>query len=434
MTIGIIGPELSGRQIQEHLRAISPETNTILYPRETTAGALEVIDQCEAECTAVLFTGVAVCASVIQHHDMVRAYEYVAKDAYSLMSTLQEMEQQGLALDDFSIDAVEPHVMEDAFSERGISPQHVCYFPFDSFEEQDHIQWHQDLWDRGEIKAILTGFVWVYHHFREKGYPVFYLSGSRFTTRDAFNRLMTRLELKEAHSAQIVVELIEMSPTGEGAGSYYSDRLRTCQSESAITEYCRKIQASFFRSGQSNYIIFANRGSVKREENYRWLYKLQSQILKIGLHPSIGIGIGSTAYQSEIHAQKALSYVKSGKDGYIYMIDEEGALVGPLGNEQSISYDLISHDAEVEEIAWHAGMSSAYIAKLMALIQLRGSAVFDVAELADCLGITTRSAHRIVNKLRAAGYASIRGKETSAAGRPKSLIELHLSKAAPAQS
>ena len=168
MTIGIIGPELSGRQIQEHLRAISPETNTILYPRETTAGALEVIDQCEAECTAVLFTGVAVCASVIQHHDMVRAYEYVAKDAYSLMSTLQEMEQQGLALDDFSIDAVEPHVMEDAFSERGISPQHVCYFPFDSFEEQDHIQWHQDLWDRGEIKAILTGFVWVYHHFREK--------------------------------------------------------------------------------------------------------------------------------------------------------------------------------------------------------------------------------------------------------------------------
>ena len=108
MTIGIIGPELSGRQIQEHLRAISPETNTILYPRETTAGALEVIDQCEAECTAVLFTGVAVCASVIQHHDMVRAYEYVAKDAYSLMSTLQEMEQQGLALDDFSIDAVEP--------------------------------------------------------------------------------------------------------------------------------------------------------------------------------------------------------------------------------------------------------------------------------------------------------------------------------------
>ena len=94
MTIGIIGPELSGRQIQEHLKAISPETKTILYPRETTAGALEVIDQCEAECTAVLFTGVAVCTSVIQRHTMVRAYEYVTKDAYSLLTTLREMEHQ----------------------------------------------------------------------------------------------------------------------------------------------------------------------------------------------------------------------------------------------------------------------------------------------------------------------------------------------------
>lgn len=434
MTIGIIGPELSGRQIQEHLKAISPETKTILYPRETTAGALEVIDQCEAECTAVLFTGVAVCTSVIQRHTMVRAYEYVTKDAYSLLTTLREMEHQGFALDDFSIDAVEPHVIEDAFSERIITPQHIRYLPFSSLDEEVYTRWHQELWDRGEIKVILTGFVWTYHHFQEKGYPVFYLSGSRFTVREAFNRLVTRLELKEAHSAQLVVELIEMASTGEGGGSYYSDRLKACQSEGLIIEYCRKIQAAFFRSGQNSYIIFANRGGVKREENYRGLYDLQSHILKIGLHPSIGIGIGSTAYQSELHARKALSYAKSGKGSYIYMVDEEGSLVGPLGNEQSISYDLISHDAEVEEIAWHAGMSSAYIAKLMALIQLRGSAVFDVAELADCLGITTRSAHRIVNKLRAAGYASVRGKETSAAGRPKSLIELHLGKTAPAQS
>ena len=130
MKIGIIGPELSGKQIQAHLRAISPETETILYPRETTAGALEVIDQCEAECTAVLFTGVAVCSSVIQRHTMIRAYEYVTKDA------LRQMERQGLALDEFSIDAVEPHVVEDAFSECGITPRHIRYLPIGSSEEQ----------------------------------------------------------------------------------------------------------------------------------------------------------------------------------------------------------------------------------------------------------------------------------------------------------
>lgn len=425
MKIGIIGPELSGKQIQAHLRAISPETETILYPREATASALEVIDQCEAECTAVLFTGVAVCSSVIQRHTMIRAYEYVTKDAYSLMNTLRQMERQGLELDEFSIDAVEPHVVEDAFSECGITPRHIRYLPMDSYEEQSYIQWHQDLWDRGESKAILTGFVWIYHHFRDKGYPVFYLSGSRFTVREAFNRLVARLKLKEAHSAQIVVEIIELDNVSESAGSYYSDRLRTCQCESLITEYCRRMEASFFRSGQNRYIIFANRGGVKREENYQWLYDLQSEILKTGLHPNMGIGFGSTAYQSEIHASKALSHAKAAKGSYIYLVDENDTLAGPLGSESAISYDLISRDDQVEQIARETGMSGTYIAKLMALIQLRGDAEFDVKELADCLNITVRSAHRIIRKLLECGYASVCGRESSGAGRPKSLVRLH---------
>lgn len=425
MKIGIIGPELSGRQIQAHLRAISPETETILYPRETAAGALEVIDQCEAECTAVLFTGVAVCSSVIQHHTMTRSYEYVTKDAYSLMNTLRQMERQGQELDGFSIDAVEPHVVEDAFSECGITPRHIRYLPIGSSEEEPYIQWHQTLWDRGESKAILTGFVWVYHHFREKGYPVFYLSGSRFTVREAFNRLETRLKLKEAHSAQIVVEIIELDNVSESAGSYYSDRLRICQCESLVTEYCRRMEASFFRSGQNRYIIFANRGGVKREENYQRLYVLQSKILKTGLHPNMGIGLGSTAYQSEIHASKALSHAKAAKGSFIYMVDENGALTGPLGSERAISYDLISRDEQVEQIARETGMSGAYIAKLMALIQLRGDAEFDVKALADCLNITVRSAHRIIRRLLERGYASVCGKESSGAGRPRALVRLH---------
>lgn len=429
MTIGIIGPALSCQQVREHIRAISPETETILYPREASADALDAIEACEAACSAVLFTGRGPCDSVVQRHTMNRAYEYISKESHSLMMAFREMERLGAALDNFSIDVVEPHVVEDACSELGIAPQHIHQFPFDSFDEETYIRWHQDLWDRGETKAIVTGFVWVYQYFKERDYPVFYLPVSRPTVREAFGRLKARLELKEAHSAQIVVEIIEMGSVAESAGTYYADRLKVCQAERLITEYCQKIQASFFRHGRDSYIIFANRGGAKREENYRWLYDLQAEILKTGFHPSIGIGIGATAYQSEINARKAVSHAEAGR--YIYMINEEGALVGPLGQEQSITYDLISHGTEVDEIAGRVGMSNAYIAKLMSLIQLRGSAVFDVTELADCLGVTTRSAHRIISKLLAADCAAVCGKEsTAAAGRPKSLIEIHFGSSA----
>ena len=106
-------------------------------------------------------------------------------------------------------------------------------------------------------------------------------------------------------------------------------------------------------------------------------------------------------------------------------MDENGALTGPLGSESAISYDLISRDDQVEQIAQETGMSGAYIAKLMALIQLRGDAEFDVKELADCLNITVRSAHRIIRKLLECGYATVCGKESSGAGRPKTLVRLH---------
>ena len=425
MKLGIIGPELSGKQIAAHIHAIAPEVETVLYSREISAEALDVISQCESECEAVLFSGPATCASVTQRHKILLAYDYITKDSFSLMVTFKQMETAGISADNFSVDVVEPHIIDDACSEIGLSPKHVWHFPFTSFDEAEYIRWHQRLWEEGKTQAILTGFVQVYHHFQQLGMPVFYLPVSRFTVRAAYNRLMARMELKEAQSAQIVVEMIEITNDNPGAGNYYSARLRICQTESCITEYCQKIEASFFRSGQGQFIIFANRGGVKREENYHLLYALRNQILKCGCHPSIGIGFGSTAYQAEIHANQALSHAKKEKGSYIYSISEDGTLSGPLGSVQSLSYHLISKDHEVEKIAIDTGMSGTHISKLMALIQLRGNAVFDVKELADCLNITIRSAHRVIRKLLETGYASVCGKESSGVGRPKSLIELH---------
>lgn len=428
MTIGIIGPELSGKQIAQHLEAIAPDAELKLYSREASGDALEVIEECESQCDAVLFTGPGPCAGVVMHHSMQRAYDVVAKDSYSLMLTFKAMQTAGLPIDRFSIDAVQPHIAEDAYSELGLQPENVFYLPFEHYEEEDYIDWHQKLWDSGKISAILTGFVRVYHHFETLGLPVFYLPGSRFTVRAAYNRLMGQMKLRRAKSAQLVVELIEVDSHEELGGAYYSERLKSLQTESFITEYCRMVEASFFRTSQNSYIIFANRGVVKREENYQLLYQLQSKILKLGLHPNMGIGFGPTAYQAELHARKALYQAKSAKGSYIYSVTEDGALVGPLGSEQSICYDLVSHDSQVEELAAKADMGTAYISKLMALIQLRGSDVFDVTELADCLDITVRSAHRIMHKLLDAGLAVICGKESSGAGRPKNLVKLTFGK------
>ncbi|MFR3412408.1 MAG: hypothetical protein ACLTS1_07730 [Coprococcus sp.] len=45
--------------------------------------------------------------------------------------------------------------------------------------------------------------------------------------------------------------------------------------------------------------------------------------------------------------------------------------------------------------------------------------------MAECLGITVRSARRIMNKIMEAGYGKVYAKKTAAAGgRPKALVEI----------
>lgn len=66
------------------------------------------------------------------------------------------------------------------------------------------------------------------------------------------------------------------------------------------------------------------------------------------------------------------------------------------------------------------------ILKIQAIADVRKSYVFDASELAECLGITVRSARRILSKIQAAGLGtSAPGKALPRGGRPRALVELN---------
>ncbi len=58
------------------------------------------------------------------------------------------------------------------------------------------------------------------------------------------------------------------------------------------------------------------------------------------------------------------------------------------------------------------------ILKIQAIADVRKSYVFDASELAECLGITVRSARRILSKIQAAGLGTVCAREKRCQGRP----------------
>lgn len=428
MIIGIIGPKLSCEKIKNDLSSVSTQTQTILYCRESSVDAIEVIEQCEKECDAVLFTGRGPFTSVDQRYPIHIPYEYIPKGVASLTKILWDMQKLGFCLNRFSIDVAEPNVIEDAFCDLEINPSHIYSFPFDSYNEEDYIHWHLDLWKKNKIDVILTGFVWIYDYFKKQNYPVFHLPTMRSAVRDAFSQLENRFALKKAHYSKIAVEILRIAVASENSENYYSNMIQKTKAESYIIAYAQELQASFFSYGRNEYVIFANKGNTKSEENYKLLYQLQHQIALVGFRLNTGIGTALTAYQSESNARKALQHSLQSKENYSFWVDEHDNLIGPLGQKQSLEYGLISSDVHTLQIAEKIGMSTTSVTKLQSIIHVRKSAVFNIQQLADCLQITPRSARRIVTRLLDCGFANLYAKESNAgAGRPKSLYEIHLS-------
>ena len=109
----------------------------------------------------------------------------------------------------------------------------------------------------------------------------------------------------------------------------------------------------------------------------------------------------------------------------IFWIDAKQTQHGPLGKEIQLEYQLISSDPKLQEISEKTGLSTTSILKIIAIADVRKSYIFDAHQLAECLGITVRSARRIMNKIMEAGYGKVYAKKTAAAGgRPKALVEI----------
>ncbi len=75
--------------------------------------------------------------------------------------------------------------------------------------------------------------------------------------------------------------------------------------------------------------------------------KLSKDIKNIGFILSIGMGIGTTSYQAETNARKALTKSINSNKSHIYLVDEEDSISGPLGEDNELNYSLIVSDEKL---------------------------------------------------------------------------------------
>ena len=426
MIVGIIGPLDSGLKIQSNLKKIDSSLETKLYIREKAIEALEVIEECEKECDAIMFTGCGVYEAIKNKHDIKLPNVFVSKGGTSIIKAFWEIKDLGMKLDRFSIDVVENEILEDLLNEIEINPTEVYYIPFSGEkDETEYIESHIRLFEDKKVDTILTSFCAVYSELKRRGYPVFHLQPTIPQIRVSYEKLKTETALNRAQLSQIAVEILRFIDDKDTKENYYSNMIKKSEADKIIVDYVRNIQGSLFSFGRNEYVVFAHKGAVDHDLNYKQLFKLQKDIKSIGFALNVGIGIGITAYQAETNAYKALNKHIDSKEFDIFSVDENDNIKGPLGSADILNYPLVSSDENIIDISEKTGLSCESISKLMAISETRKSKIYDTKELANYLDISERSARRILNKIISSDLGRIYAKETSSGGgRPKNLVEI----------
>ncbi|SDK91162.1 hypothetical protein SAMN05660337_1677 [Maridesulfovibrio ferrireducens] len=425
MKIGCIGPSDSVELIKEVVGRCCPEITLLTYVRERIADSWEVLEECQRETKGILFTGIGVQEAAKARGDVTRPYRHIPRGGYSLLRVLSEMLRRGIKSGKVSIDVVSDDILTEVVKEFGVEFENIHSMPFAIHHgEQDYLDRHIELYENGQTDAIVTGFGYIYKELKEKGLPVFRLYASTLQIRDSLEKLVDKINSRNLRSAGIAIQLVKLKSITRNSINQYDDMKNGGIFYLELLEYVRAIQGSLFNFGTEEYVIFSTRGIIESPLHRDHFRRLLAWGRDRNIIFSSGIGIGSTAFEAEKSARKALdNAIKLPKGGF-YIVEGQH-IRGPIGEQDELKYKTHIVDSKFLKMSSEIGISPSYLDKIKALMTKSHKDTFDSTDLAACLGIGERSARRVLKKFLDSGYAELNGTEVSAqVGRPKKMVRI----------
>ncbi|MGF7057769.1 hypothetical protein [Brassicibacter mesophilus] len=398
-----------------------------------TVGEIEscehILEKCEKEVNGVIFTGQGFNVEVKKYGKLTKPFLCIPREGSCLMKTLWNIKDHYRNVKKISIDIMEEPLVHDIFEEFGIDFEKVFVFPFDEDEKESRYkEWHENLFKRGKIDLAMTSFGSIYGDFVQRRLPVARVEITTPVIKNSIDTLIQLIETKKLGEAQIGIQLIELNLSNEKANHYISLKKKNLL-ESKLIEYLPLVQGSLVRSVGSEYIIFSTRGALENENAQNYFLKLMKDLSKEKLIIFSGTGYGTTAFHGDNNARTALQKAKENKESSYYIVYEDESIKGPIGEIEGYSYNLMIKDKNLNRIAEEVGISPTYLSKIIAHMDISQKEVFEAKSLSEFLGISDRSARRILKKFLDSGYGEkVTSVQYNDVGRPTQFIKIKIPK------
>lgn len=417
--IGVIGSADSVGLVSQVASEMGLAEGLIVRSYRQPEEAPGYVSDLDSVCRVILFTGRV-------PHDLAKiraspdsATDYIPHSGADLYRTLVVMARQyGGRLPASSIDTISADVVRENYDDLGETPPRHVYAPDGILRGEvgleDLVDFHRDLYARGEVEACVTCLSHVREQLEPLGVPVFRVAHTRGVIRDSLRRAALTAQLRTATASQIAVIAIG------AAGSEDEGVVRTLSA--TVDSLSDIVRGRLIAEGPGAHNIATTRGAVEGEiqRRRRELERILADLDVIGAR--IGVGFGTSLPHAEEQARYALGIATATKVHSVVMPDGS---ITRLDDGEQTGVRVRDTDRRRLEAARQAGIGPITFSRLQAALASLGTNRFTAKEFALAYGVETRSARRLLSGLISAGLAQMNGAQPAPrAGRPQVVYEL----------
>jgi hypothetical protein len=161
-----------------------------------------------------------------------------------------------------------------------------------------------------------------------------------------------------------------------------------------LLQEAQRIKATVWPAGEYGFVVTATRGSLSAAtDGFRVPPFTERARTELGITVEVGVGLGQTAQDAEAHARAALARSHAGPGARRFALDREGRAVVPGPREPALA---------------RAGnpRGLATLSRLADKLPADdGARVVDAETVGRLLGVTSRTARRLLHTLAEEGLA-----------------------------
>lgn len=427
--IGVIGPEILFEKLNNCLKMF-PNFQPVFRLSNQILDAPRFTKELANEVDVLLYSGWPPYSLSKQDIPAHIPAHYIPLKGSGLYRALYKIKQIQPAINGLSLDTLPAAEVKRALKEVNET------FPVFHFESAFHmdrlkemVHFHQTSFESGKTNCAITGIKAVADELAELGIPNQWVVPTDEDIIVTLERALLSTEKRRNRESQIVFGLIQVDGYHELVNQITSEHLIQRQNlrlYRLILDYVEQLEGHLTSLSGNEYMFITTRGVFERiTQGYKWIPLIEEAKKQLKMELSMGVGFGLSANEAGTHARIALMQAKDFGGGCCFIVKEDRSVFGPVEMSAPISYPLYITDETLLKKAEQAGMSAIYQQKLISLIKRKQDSQFTAHELAETLGITARSAHRIILKWLDADLISIIGMEKmSTRGRPRQVYQL----------